>query len=326
MVDEARLTELVESSDLDGLVRFVDGVVATREWDGLRLVRDRCREAVDRGKQVWGAAEFAEYRMALDAPGPHAVEVVRPGAGRFGHGPLWEVAASTHTWADLRGVTDPALRALIAHERLIRGDVVVDDSIDRLVVDAPLALASWEPAYPVAVYRADGADFPELATPGLDWVELGEPTTQHADRTVPDALLELVTPWLEESSGRGEAAAVAGTAEDAIRSLGPHRVRAAEIDLATAMGVMGWAAASGGAYGRRRGTPVGRALAWWTAAVAAGVDEDWPVTSDELGADASALRWVLWDPGDVVSGWRLHLAVEDRDAGLAWAVSAVDAR
>ncbi len=326
MVDEARLAELVESSDLDGLVRFVDGTVAARDWDGLRLVRDRCREAVERGKQVWGAAEFAEYRMALDAPASDAVEVVRPGAGRFGHGPLWEVAASTHTWAELRVVADPALRSLIAHERSIRGDPVADDSIDRLVVDAPLELAPWEPAYPVAVYRADRADFPELATPGLAWVELGEPVSRLADRSVADALLDLVTPWLEESSGRGEGVAVSGTAEDAIRSLGPHRVRAADTDLTTAMGVMCWAAASGGAYGRRRGTPVGRALAWWTAAVAAGIDEDWPVTSDELGSEASALRWVLWDPGDAASGWRLHLAVEDRDEGLAWAVSAVDAR
>jgi len=40
--------------------------------------------------------------------------------------------------------------------------------------------------------------------------------------------------------------------------------------------------------------------------------------------EASELRWVLWDPGDAVGGWALHLAVEDPQDGMAWAISAVD--
>ncbi|MFQ5554606.1 MAG: hypothetical protein ACE5GC_04450 [Acidimicrobiia bacterium] len=325
-MDLSRLTALVESSDLDELVRFIDGLVAAREWDGLVTVRDRCREAVERGKQVWGAAEFAEYRIALDAPGPQAASVLRPGAGRFGNGPLWEVAASTHTWAELESVTDAAFRALLAHERTLRGDAIDDAGIDRLVVDAPLAIAPWEPRYPVAVYRSDGADFPEVDVPDLEWIDLPEPASPVGRSDAAETLLDLVQPWLDDSSGRGEALAVEGTAEGAIRALGPHRVRAVDVDLATAMGVMCWAGASGGAYGRRRGTPVGRALAWWTMAVLLGLEEDWPISGDEMGEEAAALRWVAWDPGDAGGGWRLHLAVEDPEEGLAWAVSAVDAR
>ena len=67
-MDKERLRDLVESTDLDGLVRFVDIVVDQRDWDGLVAVRDRCREAVERGKQLWGVADFVEYRLALDAP------------------------------------------------------------------------------------------------------------------------------------------------------------------------------------------------------------------------------------------------------------------
>ncbi len=219
-MDGDRLRELIESSNLDDLVRFVDGAAASRDWDGLRTIRDRCREAVDRGKQLWGVAEYAEYRMALDAPAPVAIEVVTPGAGRFGNGPLWEVAASTHEWDDLAALADPALRALCAHERLVRGDDLAGVDIDRLVVDAPLQLHPWEPRYPVAVYRADRADFPERAPTPLEWLDLpSDPAPAlRADGGV-DALLELVRPWLEESSGRGEAVVVHGDAETAIRTL-----------------------------------------------------------------------------------------------------------
>ncbi len=89
---------------------------------------------------------------------------------------------------------------------------------------------------------------------------------------------------------------------------------------------MAWAGASGGAHGRRRGTPVGRALAWWTLACLLGLDEDWPVAGEELGAAGAELRWLRWDPGDAAGGWGLHLAIEDPVDEMAWAVSAVDAR
>ena len=73
------LTEIVEQGDLDQLVRTVDQLCATRDWDGLVELRDRCRWALERGKQLWPAASLAEYRLALEAPGQcAALAVNRP--------------------------------------------------------------------------------------------------------------------------------------------------------------------------------------------------------------------------------------------------------
>lgn len=324
---EDALTELIEGSDLAGLVRYIDGTCTARDWDGLVTLMERCDEAVERGKQVWGARQFAEYRLALDAPASYAATVLRTGAGRFALGPLWEVAASTHPLDDLLPlVDDPQIRVLLAHERMLRGERVDEVLGDRMLIDAPLTPASWEPVYPTAVYRSDGVADPEFEWPTMRWTDLpGERANADTD-DVTESLLDLVQPWLEDSNGRGEAVVVDGTARDAIRALGPHRVQLAEMTLTQAMALMTWTAASGGAHGRRRGTPVGRALAWWALATIAGVDEDWPIEPDELGDAAAGLRWWRWDPGDDIGGWAFHMAVEDPDDGIAWAISAADAR
>lgn len=317
--------ELVEASDLDGLVRRIDGLCIAREWAEVQRLVERCEEAVERGKQVWGAVHYAEYRLALEAPAAIAATVVRPGAGRHAAGPLWEVAASTHTWSELAPhVADPQLLALIAAERALRGDAVPADAAPH--AEVPLEPAPWEPRYLLATYRSDGVDMEGPELPDLAWVELPAAGEEIDDADACDALLDVVRPWLDESSGRGEAMAVAGTAEQAIRSLGPHRVRLAPIDLAAALQSMAFAGASGGAFGRRRGTPAGRTAAWWALATLCGLDDVWPVAPSELGEAAAGLRWVAWDPGDQIGGWSLHLAAEDRDIDTAWVVSAVDAR
>jgi hypothetical protein len=326
-MDSDRLRALIESSDLDELVRFIDALVAVQDWDGLVAVRDGCLEAVERGKQVWGAAQFAEYRMALDAPAEVAGSVVVSGAGRFALGPLWEVAASTHTWAELDPhLTDPAVRAFAAHERSIRGDEVGAPDIDPRIVEVPIRLQPWEPRYPVAVYRSDRADFPERELPDLEWVELPSATEAGERDDAVEGLLELVKPWIEDSSGRGEGVSIEGTAYEAIRALGPHRVRIAEVTFEDALCAMVWTGASGGAYGRRRGSPAGRAATWWALASLLGVENDWPPDPQWLGEAAASLHWWIWDPGDRVGGWNFHVAVEDSTDGLAWAVSAVDWR
>ncbi len=320
----AELTDLIESSDLDGLIRRIEGICAARHWDDLIELRDRCLEAVSRGKQLWGVAQFAEYRVALEAPATYAGRVVREGAGRFALGPLWEVAASTHTWPEISAhVDDARLRTLIAHERLLRGEAPPEDEIDPHVLEAPLCLEPWEPAYPVAAYRSDRADFPEPEWTDLDWVELSGPVARAEPDDALEALLALVSPWTEQSNGRAEGVVVTGSALDAIRTLGPHRARVAEIDGGEALALMAWTAASGGAYGRRRGSPVGRMYAWWALASLLGLDdiED----PDLLGAGIGELVWMRWDPGDQIGGWGFHLAVADPDDGLAWAISAVDA-
>jgi hypothetical protein len=319
------LAELIEASDLSGLVRYIDRTCDAKDWDGLVEIIERCDEAVERGKQVWGARQFAEYRLALDAPATLAATVVHSGAGRFAVGPLWEVAASTHRFEDLAPhVDDPYLRVLIAHERMLRGDAIAPDAGDRMVVDAPLELAPWEPSYPTAVYRADGVADPELKWPALVWTELPtEPPPGTTDATT-EALVDLVTPWVDESNGRAEAIVVRGSAHEAIRALGPHRAQVVRLELAEALALMAWTGASGGAHGRRRGSPVGRALTWWALAALVGLDEAWPV-DEELGRAAAELVWWKWDPGIEVGGWGFYLAVEDPVDGLAWAVSASDA-
>lgn len=320
------LTALIESSDLSGLTRYVDGVCTRRAWDELIDVRDRCNEAVKRAKQVWAIAQYAEYRMALEAPAPLAASVLSDGRGRFALGPLWEVAASTHTWQELRDhVSVPTLRAMTAHERSIRGEAVDESDIDPHVLGIPVTLQAWEPRYPVAEYRSDRAAFPDdIFNIAMKWIELPEPVEQGPDDSVCDVLSDLVRPWWEDSLGKAEVVTVGGTIEQGIRSLGPHRVRATEVDATTALEAMVWAGASGGAHGRRRGTPSGRAAAWWVLLEALGYEE-LPDEMDAIGADADDLRWVLWDPGDRVGGWNLHLGIEDPIDGVAWVLSAVDA-
>ncbi len=322
-MDDAALTKLIESSDLDGLVRYIDGLATSRDWDGIETTRDRCREAVERGKQVWGPAEYAEYRLALDAPAERAAAVIGDGKGRYGPGPLWEVAASTHAWDDLAPhLETPTVKAMVGYERALRGDEVDPAEVDQRILEIPLRTREWEPAYPAAVYRSDGVDFPEGDRTELVWEDLPEPGERLGDDAATDGLLDLVKPWFDESSGHADAIRVTGDARSAIRAIGPSRARVAEVSFQEVLAAMAWAAASGGAYGSRRGTPRGRALVWWAIAQLLGYDE-LPEDPDAL-AEAEELSWYLWDPGDQTGGWGLHLAVEDPEDGVAWALSAVD--
>ncbi len=319
------IERLVEEGDLDELVRLVDRLCDERDWGGLIELRDRCRWALERGKQLWPAASLAEYRVALEAPGRWAASVVTEGAGRFALGPLPEVAASTHRWAELSPhLASGPLRAITAHECVVRGkDLTADTSIDLAVLEVPLAVCAWEPAYPTAQYHADKAEFPMPTE-----VELA-PVTLHDgevvdDRSTTDALLALTSRWTIESDGRADAVAVRGDASAAIAALGVRRARAIEVDGATAMAHMAWAAASGGAHGRRRGMASGRFDAWWAVVTLAGAQDEWPLPADEVGEIASSLRWWLWDAYEPKTGWWLRLAVDDPDEGLAWAIAATD--
>jgi hypothetical protein len=318
--------EAVARGDLDRLVRLVGDLCAAADWEGVVLLRDRSRAALERGLQLWPAAEYAEYRLALEAPGRHAGPVVAEGAGRFALGPLWEVAASTHTWEELAPhVPAGPTRALAAHERVVRGeDLTADPGVDPGVLEVPLVLQPWEPRYPVAVFHADKADFPGPARPEMRPLALPQPGPPVEDDQTLEALLDLARPWAEQSNGKVEAVLVEGSAAAAIAALRPGGVLAAEVDGAWAMAAMAWAAASGGAYGRRRGTAAGRAAAWWT--VASLADVDWPALPEPLGEALAAVHWMAWEPPEFALGWGLHLAGEIPRDGLGFAVAASDAR
>lgn len=322
------LDAALAAGDLDELLRWVDRLAEEGEWDGLVNLGRRCRTAFERsGHQLWPITSQVEYRLALEAPVSWAALTLVEGAGRFALGPLSEVAASTHTWADLSPHLTPGpVSGLVAHERVLRGEATdgeVWPGTD--VLELPLALQPWEPAYAVATYRIDGAAFPSPPLPPLRLRTLPAAGLPVSDAQVPAALAALVEPWVVESNGSAATAAVRGTAEAAIAALGHGEARVGELGPGPALAAMAWAGASGGAHGRRRGAAMGRFGAWWALAALAGLLDDWPVAPADLGTAASELRWLHWQPAaGPTPGWSLHLAIEDPEDHLAWAIEAVD--
>ena len=149
------------------------------------------------------------------------------------------------------------------------------------------------------------------------------------DPSATEALRDLAHTWTSASNGRAEAIAVEGDAAGAVFALGVPTPLLAVISGAEALAWMCWTAASGGANGRRRGSAAGRHAAWWALTAIAGLADvpgDEPATADELGDALQDLHWFLWDDGAPATGWALRLAVEDRAEGLAWSLSASDAR
>ncbi len=327
----------IRTGDVDELLREVDRTCGRRDWPALLVVRDRCRRAVDSGHQLWPVSSFAEYRLALEAPADVAGPVVDEGGGYLGAGPLTEVVAQHHPWAELDAhLRDPVARRLVAQERAIRGERIARG--DAAGDDLPDATEPWESPYAPAEYRADGARFPTPSLPTVLHRMDGVLRDEEADgRDGTEALLGSLRHWSARSSGAVRARCVAGGAADAVRSLvegtpaapGSGAVEPGaellqvELTAGGASALLAWAAASGAARGPRRGAATGRFDAWWTLAVLAGVEDDWP---HGVGGAAAELRWWRWGPpaGDV--GWWCRLAVEDPDDGLSWAIEATDRR
>lgn len=322
------LDEVVARADLDELLRTVEACVSRRDWDSLADLRAKCSRAyLETGRQLWPIAAHAAYRLALEAPAPWAASVLVDDGDRFTTGPLPEVAAQGHEWRDLEPhIPRGAAGVLTAHERVLRGEDLRDIELPGPpVLELPLSLEPWEPRYALATYRPDTADFPTPSLPDLEPAELpAAPEVEAADEAV-TALLDLTRPWTRSSNGRADAVAVPGDAAAAISALGPPAARIARVDPADAVAWMAWAAASGGAHGGRPGAAAGRFAAWWTAGALAGLLDDWPPSSSVLGDAIGGLRWYLWDAAEPLTGWALHLAVDDPGRGRAWALAAVDA-
>lgn len=161
------LGELVEAANPERLLQAVDGLCAVAEWERLLELRERLEEAIEFGKPLWPVRTYVDYRLALEAPGPHAAAVLRPGAARFALGPLTEVAAATHTWQELAPHLDSAVVAgTVAQERVLRGeDLRGDPRTHPEVLELPLALAPWEPRYALATYRSDRLDVDDPPDP-----------------------------------------------------------------------------------------------------------------------------------------------------------------
>ena len=331
-MDRERLVELVEAGDLNGLLAAVDTLCGERAWDDLVDLADMCEEAVERGKQLWPIAAHIDYRIALEAPGDYAAEVLHPEVGRFAHGPLTEVAASTHTWNELAPHIDsPQDAAYVAQERVLRGeDLSTDGRTHREVLELSLVLQPWEPTYALAKYLPHTVEVAEPWDPKapLERMERAEP--ELLDETeLEHALLDLVQPWTSESNGVARAAIVEGPAVAAISAVTLRDVLWGPLQPDEAIQLIAWVAASGGAHGRRRGAALGRSLTWYFAALLA--DLSWPVDPDELGREIARLRWFRFEELDDEEiadeprkGWFARLAIEDPDNGWAAALNASD--
>ncbi len=333
------LDRLLLEGDLDGLLRLVDDACDDGDWDTLEQIATRSRPAVERGHQPWPAADHAEHRLALQAPGPFAAAAVVRDATTFGVAPLAEVAASSHTWADL----EPHLanagtrRAVVAHERVARGEDLRGLQLDDDPVGLPLQLACWEPATDGPTIGPYGVDDPVPPTGLLASVaqvpnpKVNESIAGPEAGSARAALRDLVSTWTEQSRGTATAVAVCGTGPEAAasagRSIDAGHISLRELASDEAIGLLAWAGASGGAHGRRRGAARGRFEAWWCTAALVGLDgpeDDWPPHPDALGNALADLRWWRWDSVLRPAGWFLGIAVEDPLDGLAWALAASD--
>lgn len=313
---QQRTIDAIEASDTDELLRIVDGYCANQDWDALAAIRQRCQEALTRGKQLWGVDEHIRYRIALEGPPEHVGPILAEGRGRFTLGPLPEVAASRMTWAELKPFLDHGPeRMTFAAERVARGDTVDEDG------DLP-RIQEWEPRYSLPIYKADRIETPSPHLPPTAAAELPTAANRADDPDSEHALNDLVEPWVSQSNGRSQTTTVDGTALHAISALGLKRSHIARLSPQLALAVMGWTAASGGAHGDRRGVAAGRYLTWW--AIATLSDLEWPATPDEIGQAVERLEWLWFDDLSPDAGWALRLAIGDPDIGLAWAISASD--
>lgn len=317
---------LVSRADLDGLVRLIDASCDAKDWDRLERIGGASRAAVHTGRQLWPAATLAEYRTALLAPAEWAARALAHESNQFALGPLTEVVAQHHTWEELSPHLAPGpTRAFVAHERVVRGEVIEDDGSIEPVLDLPLALQPWEPAYALAVYKPNDARFdpPPFPSTPIE-APLPPPGELIGDPNTVEAFRDLVAPWTAHSNGRIEVAVVEGDHLEAIAALGPARARITTLTAPEAIAWLAWAGSVGGAHGRRRGAATGRFGAWWTVAAIAGVLDSWPLAPDDLGDLARSLQWFWWDAYEPPTGWQLQLAVCDPVEGLSWAVSAQD--
>jgi hypothetical protein len=331
--------ELVELGDLDGLTRQVNRLVAGCNWPELAALRLRCRLALQRGKQLWAVASHIEYRLALEAPGSWGALMLEAAPGRFALGPLPEVAASTHTWAELSPhVHGTPEAAMAAHERVVRGEDLAGDPVAAglpEVLELPLRLEAWEPAYALADYHPDRMEAPSPPLPPLRPLSpplpLGPrsaPLARDDTDEASGALVDLASTWTAESNGRAEALSVSGSALEAVQALGVRPTELVELAPGAALAMMAWVAASGGAYGRRRGGAPGRFAAWWVLATLGGLTHNRRLEPDQLGGVLQQAHWFAWGAGEPTTGWALRLAVEAHTGphrGRAWALAATDA-
>jgi hypothetical protein len=327
------LDSLIHRVDLDELVRYVDNICASGDFEHLIDVRDRTRSAVNTGRQLWPIATLANYRMALYAPSQVAVRALDDSARTFMPGPLSEILAVHHTWHDLEPLLAPGPdRSLFAYERALRGDNVTTDETSAL--DIPVTPRAWEPQYPVAIYDDDGptCDPPVLPSSTVRPHQRSDAHNNHnnADLVIDDddtdiAVRELFSSWTTESNGRVAVSIVEGSIHDSLHVHGIGDAITTPLTTQQAMSHLAWAGASGGAHGTRRGMATGRFGAWWLCATIADVIDEWPMHDDESQRAIQELEWCHFERGNTSqNGWVVHLAVHDPSNDVSVCIEASD--
>lgn len=329
-VEGPSLGVLLHDGDLAGLVRAVDRAADAEDWATVTWLRERCHAASEElGKQLWGAAQYAEYRLALHGPAELAAAVVAPGAARFALGPLTEVVAQHHTFDELADGLDEISATAVAQERVLRGEDLTDEPRAGLEESGlPGRLEPFEPRYALPTYRADerldGGPAPPAGEPRP---VTGAPGAPRELPAVARALTELVEPWVTQSGGEAHVATVAGDADAAITALVAGAATLTELTVSEALAMMAWVGGSGGVHGRRRGGAAGRGAAWWVGHAVTGLA--FPAEADELEFHLEDRRWFTFDaldaaaPGAHHGGWALRLVVEG-PSGWAAAIDAHD--
>lgn len=334
-IDDSDLEQMVDRADLDELVRGIDALCATREWDRLFRLRALTRSAIETGRQVWPATTLAEYRLALLAPAEWASRVLREDASRFGIGPLTEVIAQNHTWSELSDhLEDGPQREFVAHERSMRGEEITETGTGIWVLDIPLARQPWEPEYSFPVYGDANVTHPN---PTDGWrhtwypltVSSADPALVLVDQATDDAVRRLVDPWTAFSSGRARAIVVEGSESDALAHIASGDVEIAHLERDQLLQWLVWCGASGGAHGRRRGMASGRFATWWLVGALGGFTEDWDdlLGHEELGdAVSETLDSFTWSRWRTLQrhGYDLSVVAHDAEEGISIVLHAHD--
>lgn len=324
------LDDLIERNDPDPLLYEIDIRCSRRDWEGVLEVQNRCNAATERGKTLWGVAEHAAYRLALEAPGEFAATALTANIGPLALGPLPEVAASSHDWSELADhIEDGPIRGITAYECVALGDDLSTNnslSQQQAAFEMPLRLYDWEPEYESAEYLEHSARFPAPTLTAIDARPIEKLQRENLDE--PELIAtwrELVSPWTSQSNGQVGVSATAGPIDAAIHNVSNNAHNLSRISLSDALRVLCWTAASGGAHGRRRGLAFGRSLTWRLLATTCGLLDDGAMPDgDELGKYIQELQWWTWGDLDHSKGWNLQLAVHDPVDELSVAISATD--
>lgn len=329
-MDARARAQLVHRGDLDELVRAIDSCANRGDHGAVDALRRACDRAVEEtGRQLWGAAAYAGYRLALDAPAELAVEALLGGHDRHTLGPLTEVIAQHHQFDEVADLLGPGpTRGVVAAERVARGDDLRGDErtdLEHLAIDG--VWHAWEGVPPLATYRPGEVLSPAPPLVGQGpWRALdARPARDRADTRFDEALTGVAGAWEDRSNAEAVAIGSEGDARSAIAAIVPGPARWRDVTMASAVARVTWAASLAGRRGRRRGQAAGRSAAWWLLRVFV-VDQagsfDALDDPDELEFHLANCRWLEFDTG-VDHEWRCQVAAA-HPGGMAFALDVVD--